>query len=223
VAALVESKGRTIDFDRAVGHPSMMPSLVRAAKILGPKGLMPNPKVRAHGHACVVASCMAVDLSPLRGLLRVCMRMRGACNPPPPLTAKQQPNQLPTKQTTNKTKVGTLTPDVAAAVREMRRGRVEFKVDRGANIHAPIGRVSMPRAQLQANLGALTAALLRAKPAAIKGGLAKYVAKVTVCSTMGPGVEVEPSSLMAALDAAAKAEGGSGGEGGNKAAAAASA
>lgn len=104
--------------------------------------------------------------------------------------------------------VGTLTPDVAAAVREVRRGRVEFKVDRTAIVHAPIGKASMDAAQLHANMGALAAALLRAKPDIIKGGLPKYVAKVTVCSTMGRGFEVEPSSLQGAIDAAAAAMGG---------------
>jgi ribosomal protein L1 len=63
----------------------------------------------------------------------------------------------------------------------------------------------MDPASLYANMGALTAALLRAKPDAIKGGLPKLVSKVTVCSTMGPGVEVEASSLLAAMDAAAAA------------------
>ncbi|KAI8470599.1 MAG: ribosomal protein L1 [Monoraphidium minutum] len=145
VESILESKGKALDFNRAVAHPDMMRSLVRLGKILGPKGMMPNPKV------------------------------------------------------------GTLTPDVAAAVREMRRGRVEFRVDRGAIIHAPIGKVSMDPAQLYANMGALTAALLRAKPDVIKGGLPKYVSKVSVCSTMGRGAEVEAGSLLGAMDAAAEA------------------
>jgi len=182
-------------------------------------------------------------------------------HPTPPIPKTQQ-------------QVGTLTPDVAAAVREMRRGRVEFKMDRTAIVHAPIGKasliwvvggggwwwglgrlvevhcwppfpllsgikkgtkpkppasktplhqpvppppnqpphptpktnqkqVSMTPAQLYQNTGALIAALMRAKPDIIKGGLPKYVAKVSVCSTMGAGVEVEGSSLLAAMDEAA--------------------
>ncbi|GBF94568.1 50S ribosomal protein L1 [Raphidocelis subcapitata] len=142
IASILESKGRSIDFTAAVAHPDMMRSLVRLGKLLGPKGLMPNPKL------------------------------------------------------------GTLTADVAGAVREVRRGRVEFKMDRTAIVHAPIGKVSMAPSQLYANMGALTAALLRAKPDVIKGGLPKYVAKVTVASTMGRGFEVEASSLLAAVDAA---------------------
>lgn len=66
----------------------------------------------------------------------------------------------------------------------------------------------MEPSQLYANMGALTAALLRAKPDVIKGGLPKYVAKVSICSTMGPGFEVEASSLLGAMDAAAAAMGG---------------
>lgn len=145
VESILQSKGKAIDFDRAVAHPDMMRSLVRVGKILGPKGLMPNPKV------------------------------------------------------------GTLTPDVAAAVREMRRGRVEFKMDRTAIVHAPIGKVSMEASQLYVNTGALAAALLRAKPDAIKGGFPKYVDKAHICSSMGRACPVQVSSLLAAMDEAAKA------------------
>ena len=133
----------------------MMRHLVKAGKLLGPKGLMPNPKT------------------------------------------------------------GTLAPDVAAAVRAVKAGRVEFKMDRAAAVHAPVGKASMAAEQLYENVGALAAALMRAKPEAVKGGLPKYVAKVTVASTMGRGHAVEVSSLLAAMDAAAAAAaGGAAGGGG---------
>lgn len=99
--------------------------------------------------------------------------------------------------------MGTLTTDIAAAIADLRRGRVEFKMDRSGIVHAPIGRVPFDTSQLYANMGALTAALLAAKPEAIKGGLPKYVKSVHVCSSMGRGVPVEVSSLLAAVDAAA--------------------
>jgi large subunit ribosomal protein L1 len=99
--------------------------------------------------------------------------------------------------------MGTLTTQLAAAIADLRRGRVEFKMDRTGIVHAPLGRVTFDLKQLQANMGALTAALLAAKPEVIKGGLPKYVKSVHVCSTMGAAVPVEVSSLLAAMEAAA--------------------
>jgi large subunit ribosomal protein L1 len=104
--------------------------------------------------------------------------------------------------------VGTLTDNLAAAIGELRQGRVEFRMDRTGVVHAPIGRVTFEAPALYANMGALTAALLAAKPDAIKGGLPKYVRSVHVCSTMGRSVAVEVSSLAAAVDAAAAAMAG---------------
>lgn len=143
VAAVLESKGKGLDFNAVVATPDMMPKLVKLGRILGPKGLMPNPKM------------------------------------------------------------GTLTTQVAAAIADLRRGRVEFKMDRTGIVHAPLGRVTFDLKQLQANIGALTAALLAAKPEAIKGGLPKYVKSVHVCSSMGAAVPVEVSSLLAAMEVAA--------------------
>ncbi|KAF6251078.1 ribosomal protein L1-like protein [Scenedesmus sp. NREL 46B-D3] len=143
VAAVLESKGKGLDFNAVLATPDMMPRLVKLGRILGPKGLMPNPKM------------------------------------------------------------GTLTTQIAAAIADLRRGRVEFKMDRTGIVHAPLGRVTFDLKQLQANIGALTAALLAAKPEAIKGGLPKYVKSVHVCSSMGAAVPVEVSSLLAAMEAAA--------------------
>jgi large subunit ribosomal protein L1 len=101
--------------------------------------------------------------------------------------------------------VGTLTDDVAAAVREMRRGRLEFKMDRTGNVHAPLGKASFPLEHLHLNLGAFVKGLMAAKPEAIKGGMVKFLGNVTVCSSMGKGLKVEVSSLQAAVDAASEA------------------
>jgi large subunit ribosomal protein L1 len=85
-------------------------------------------------------------------------------------------------------KAGTVTMDVAQAVQESKAGKIEFRVDRTGNVHAPIGKVSFPAEALRENLDALMDAIMRAKPAASKG---RYVRGVTVSSTMGPGVSID--------------------------------
>ena len=85
-------------------------------------------------------------------------------------------------------KAGTVTFDVARAVREIKAGKIEYRVDKTGNVHAPIGKVSFSADQLSENLGAVMESILRAKPSASKG---KYVRGVTVSSTMGPGVPVD--------------------------------
>ena len=87
-------------------------------------------------------------------------------------------------------KAGTVTMDVGRAVSEARAGRIEFRVDKFGNLHAPIGKVSFERTQLESNLEALMDAVKRARPSAAKGG---YIRSVTVSSTMGPGVPIDPS------------------------------
>jgi large subunit ribosomal protein L1 len=87
-------------------------------------------------------------------------------------------------------KAGTVTMDIDRAVRELKAGRIEFRVDRTGNVHAPIGRVSFELDKLMENFQGFMDAVLRARPAAAKGG---YVRSVTVSSTMGPGVKIEPS------------------------------
>jgi large subunit ribosomal protein L1 len=125
-----------LDFDAVIATPDMMRSMARLGKILGPRGLMPNPKT------------------------------------------------------------GTVTTDVAKAVKETKAGKVEFRVDKTGVIHAPVGKVNFGTPQLLENAAALIGAVVRAKPAAAKG---KYVRSVTVCSTMGPGValDVTPYNLKA--------------------------
>ncbi|MBL8296146.1 MAG: 50S ribosomal protein L1 [Bryobacterales bacterium] len=125
-----------LDFDAVIATPDMMRSMARLGKILGPRGLMPNPKT------------------------------------------------------------GTVTTDVAKAVKETKAGKVEFRVDKTGVIHAPVGKVNFGTPQLLENAAALIGAVVRAKPAAAKG---KYVRSVTVCSTMGPGVplDVTPFNLKA--------------------------
>ena len=85
-------------------------------------------------------------------------------------------------------KAGTVTFEVARAVREIKAGKIEYRVDKTGNVHAPIGKVSFESGQLEENLGAFMDSIMRAKPSAAKG---KYVRGITVSSTMGPGVPVD--------------------------------
>jgi large subunit ribosomal protein L1 len=89
-------------------------------------------------------------------------------------------------------KAGTVTMDIGRAVRELKAGRIEFKVDRTGNVHAPIGKASFDLSKLEENFQGFIDAVLRARPSAAKGG---YVRSVTVSSTMGPGVKIEPSQF----------------------------
>jgi len=120
--------GGWMDFDAVVATPDMMRAVGRLGKVLGPRGLMPNPKT------------------------------------------------------------GTVTPDVAKAVREIKAGKVEFRVDKTGIIHAPLGKTSFPAQSLIDNTHALVDSVVKAKPAAAKG---KYLKSVTVSSTMGPGITVD--------------------------------
>ena len=131
---LVEKvQGGTIDFDRCIATPDMMPLVGRLGKVLGPRGLMPNPKV------------------------------------------------------------GTVTMDVAGAVRGAKGGSVEFRVDKQGIVHAGIGKASFPPEKLVENIKAFADAVQKAKPSGAKG---TFVQRVAVSSTMGPGVKVEPATLI---------------------------
>ena len=126
---LVEKiQGGFMDFDSTIATPDLMGQVGRLGKVLGPRGLMPNPKL------------------------------------------------------------GTVTFDVARAVREVKAGKVEFRVDKAGNIHTPIGKRSFGAQQLTENGMALIEAIVRAKPAAAKG---TYLRGLTVSTTMGPGVKVD--------------------------------
>jgi large subunit ribosomal protein L1 len=125
-------QGGTIDFDTAVATPDLMGQVGRLGKVLGPRGLMPNPKL------------------------------------------------------------GTVTFDVARAVREAKAGKVEFRVDKAGNIHAPVGKRSFEASHLVDNGMALIEAIMRAKPAAAKG---TYLRSLTVSTTMGPGVTVDAQRI----------------------------
>ena len=128
-------QGGKIDFDRCIATPDMMPLVGRLGKVLGPRGMMPNPKV------------------------------------------------------------GTVTMDVATAVKNAKAGQVQYRTDKAGLVHATIGRASFEVDALQQNLSALIDALVKAKPAAAKG---IYLRRIAVSSTMGAGVRVEPGSLNAA-------------------------
>src|SRR5579863_3962320 len=129
----IQSEGWTA-FDAVVATPDMMRSVGKLGKILGPRGLMPNPKT------------------------------------------------------------GTVTVDVAKAVKEVKAGKVEFRVDKTGIIHAPIGKTSFTPVKLVENASSLITAVLKAKPSAAKG---KYVKSATLCSTMGPGISIDVAELTA--------------------------
>ncbi len=129
----IQSEG-WIDYDAVIATPDMMRSVGKLGKVLGPRGLMPNPKT------------------------------------------------------------GTVTTNVANAVREVKAGKVEFRVDKTGVIHAPVGKVSFTTDKLFENANALIQAVIRAKPAAAKG---KYVQSATLCSTMGPGVHLDTTAFNA--------------------------
>lgn len=119
------------DFDAAVSTPDLMGKVGRLGKVLGPRGLMPNPKT------------------------------------------------------------GTVTMDVAKAVEDIKGGKIEFRVDKNSNLHFPVGRASFSEDQLTDNYLAAFDEILRAKPSAAKG---RYVKKVTISTTMGPGIPVDPQA-----------------------------
>jgi large subunit ribosomal protein L1 len=130
---LVEKiQGGWVDFDAVVATPDMMRAVGKLGKVLGPRGLMPNPKT------------------------------------------------------------GTVTPDIAKAVKEIKAGKVEFRVDKTGIIHAPIGKVSFPSQNLIENAHALVDSVVRAKPSAAKG---KFLRSVTMSSTMGPGITIDTSHV----------------------------
>jgi large subunit ribosomal protein L1 len=126
--AVQKIQGGWLDFDAVIATPDMMRSVGKLGKVLGPRGLMPNPKT------------------------------------------------------------GTVTMDVAKAVKETKAGKVEFRVDKTGIIHAPVGKAGFPTDKLHENALTLIQAVVKAKPAAAKG---KYVKSVTICSTMGPGVKLD--------------------------------
>lgn len=122
--------GGWTDFDAAVATPDLMGKVGRIARVLGPRGLMPNPKT------------------------------------------------------------GTVTPDVAKAVSDIKGGKIEFRVDRHANLHFIIGKASFSDVQLAENYAAALEEVLRLKPSSSKG---RYIKKITFSTTMGPGVQVDPN------------------------------
>ncbi len=128
------------DYDAVIATPDMMKSAGRLGKVLGPRGLMPNPKT------------------------------------------------------------GTVTFEVAKAVKEIKAGKVEFRMDKTGIIHSPVGKVSFPAANLAGNAQALLAAVVKAKPAAAKG---HYIRKITLTSTMGPGIPIHQDEAGTATAVAA--------------------
>lgn len=126
-------KENWLDFDAVIATPDMMGTIGKVARVLGPKGLMPNPKT------------------------------------------------------------GTVTPDVTRAIAEVKAGKVEYRLDKANIIHVPIGKASFDNSKLEGNFDAIMGAIVKAKPASLKG---IYLKSVTLTSTMGPGVRLNPIKLM---------------------------
>lgn len=120
------------DFDKTVATPDMMAAVGRIGKILGPRGLMPNPRT------------------------------------------------------------GTVTADIGKAVKEIKAGKLEFRVDKAGNVHVPVGKASFSPERLTENARAVLTSILRAKPASAKGN---YIRAVTVSTTMGPGIKIDLSQV----------------------------
>ena len=133
---LVEKiQGGWMDFDAVVATPDMMKGVGRLGKVLGPRGLMPNPKT------------------------------------------------------------GTVTVEIGKAIREIKAGKVEFRVDKTGIVHAPVGKISFPAQNLVENAHALVDSIVKVKPAAAKG---KYLKSVTLSSTMGPGIRIDTTAMETA-------------------------
>jgi large subunit ribosomal protein L1 len=130
--------GGWLDFDTVIATPDMMGQVGKLGRVLGPRGLMPNPKV------------------------------------------------------------GTVTFDVAKAVREAKAGKVEFRVEKAGIVHVPVGKVSFDPTKLNDNVKALMQALVKAKPSTAKG---QYLRSITLSSTMGPGIRVDPQVFIATTEA----------------------
>ncbi|MFH1143201.1 MAG: 50S ribosomal protein L1 [Candidatus Eisenbacteria bacterium] len=122
-----------LDFERAISTPDMMSEVGKLGRVLGPRGLMPNPKA------------------------------------------------------------GTVTFDVAKAVREAKGGKIEFRVDKGGNLHVPVGKASFGVPQLEENVRAFLTEVARLRPSAAKGS---YMRSVTLASTMGPGIRIDPTEVV---------------------------
>lgn len=125
--------GGWLEFDRVIASPDMMGKLGRIGRVLGPRGLMPNPKL------------------------------------------------------------GTVTPNVGAAVKEQKAGKVEYRTEKNGIIHVPVGKTSFDEAKLKLNIEAIVSAIVKAKPASAKG---TYMKSLTISSTMGPGIKIDTMEAM---------------------------
>jgi large subunit ribosomal protein L1 len=130
-------QGGDIDFDRVIATPDMMPIVGRLGKVLGPRGMMPNPKV------------------------------------------------------------GTVTPDVTKAISDAKGGAVEFRVEKAGIVHAGVGKASFSEDQIVENVKAFLDQVVKAKPSGAKG---TYVKRIAITSTMGPGVRIDPVSILGAAE-----------------------
>lgn len=154
VASILDSKGKSIDFSACLATPDMMPQMVKLGRILGPKGLMPNPKV------CRCWTCQAFLLvyDCVGCGCRCVVSPETQCAAPlTPQTSTHAPIHNPLVcPSFFRLQIGTLTDNLTGAIAELRQGRVEFKMDRTGIVHAPIGKASFEQHDLLLNLGALT-------------------------------------------------------------------
>jgi len=171
------------DYDAVVATPDMMRSVGKLGKILGPRGLMPNPKT---GTVTVEVAKAVKEVK--AGKVEFRVDKTGIIHAPVGKLGKV----LGPRGLMPNPKTGTVTFDVGKAVKEIKAGKVEYRVDKTAIVHAPIGKVSFGPEKLLDNARAILDSVIKAKPAAAKG---RYVKSIALSSTMGPGVRVDLASV----------------------------
>jgi len=194
-------KGGKIDFDVLIASPDTMKIVGTLGQVLGPRGLMPNPKVGTVTPD--VATAVKNASAEIVGMEELADQIKGGkidfdvliASPDTMKIVGTLGQVLGPRGLMPNPKVGTVTPDVATAVKNAKAGQVQFRVDKAGIVHASIGRRSFEPTALKTNLLALLEALNKAKPPASKG---IYLKKVAVSSTMGAGVRVDQASLQAA-------------------------
>ena len=191
------------DFDVVIASPDMMSVVGRLGKVLGPKGLMPSPKAGTvtPNVAGAVQEAKEAGADYVGGMDLVEKITKEnwfefdvvVASPDMMGIVGRLGKVLGPKGLMPSPKAGTVTPNVAAAVKEIKAGKVEYRLDKTNIIHCPIGKVSFGTEKLSENMDTLLKAVVKAKPAAAKG---QYIRSCTVVSTMGPGVKVSTSKYL---------------------------
>ena len=184
------------DFDVVIASPDMMGVIGRLGKVLGPKGLMPNPK--AGTVTPDVAKAAGADFVGAEDLVQKIQTENWfdfdvvIASPDMMGVIGRLGKVLGPKGLMPNPKAGTVTPDVARAVTEAKAGKIEYRLDKTNIIHCPIGKASFGPEKLMENFNALVGAVIKAKPAAAKG---QYIKSCVVATTMGPGIKVNYAKL----------------------------